>query len=126
MTNTDIGKLGENIASKYLKSNGYKILETNVHISHNEIDIIAKDSEYIIFVEVKTRSTGRDLYSKFGSPASAVNYGKINRTIQAAKIYLSNHSFNELQPRFDVIEIYLDINSHNLLNVNHIINAFGA
>ena len=125
MTKAEIGKLGEDTAAKYLKKNGYKIIDRNKHQSHNEIDIIAADKNYIVFVEVKTRTTGKDLYSMYGTPGSAVDYAKQQRTVSAASAYLSQH-FTEKQPRFDVIEIYLDKCTFEILNLNHIINAYGA
>ena len=129
MTTKDIGTLGENIAIKFLKKNKYKILEKNLHISHNELDIIAlhKKSGIIAFVEVKTRSVETDLFSPFGTPASAVTKAKQQRTIQATRSYLkSNPKFNNYQPRLDVIEIYLDKQDISLLKINHIENAFGV
>ena len=129
MTTKDIGNLGETIATKYLKKNKYKVLNKNIHISHNELDIIAlhKKSGIIAFIEVKTRSVDTDLFSPFGTPASAVTKQKQQRTIQAAKGYLSlNPKFNKYQPRLDVIEIYLNKQDHSILKINHIENAFGV
>ena len=129
MNTKDIGTLGENIAVKFLRKNKYKILVRNLHISHNELDIIAlhKKSGVIAFVEVKTRSVNDDLFSPFGTPASAVTKQKQQRTIQAAKGYLkSNPKFYNYQPRLDVIEIYLSKHDKKLLKINHIENAFGV
>ena len=126
MRNIEIGILGENIATKHLKRNKYKIVERNVHISHNEIDIITKNKNYIVFVEVKTRSVDNSLYSEFGTPASAVTQSKQRRTINAARTYLKNNKFSNLQPRFDVIEVYIDKTTRKILKINHIENAFGV
>ena len=126
MSTVDIGRLGEKQAAKFLKKNKFKILERNIHISHNEIDIIAKNKEYIVFVEVKTRSTGEDLYSAFGTPASAVDVPKQRRTLEAARVYLKSGRYSHLQPRFDVIEVYISKDDSSLLHINHITNAFGA
>lgn len=125
MTTTDTGRLGEGIAIDFLKKNKYKILGTNVHVSHNEIDIIAKDKTYIVFVEVKTRSSDTGLASYFGTPASAVVRSKQLRLIEAARGYLSACDCQGLQPRFDVIEVYISKADKRLLKINHIINAFG-
>ena len=121
----DIGLLGEKLAAKYLKRNGFKIIENNIHESHKEIDIIAKDKEYIVFVEVKTRSVDKDLYSNYGSPASAVDKKKQSNLLFAANSYLSKNITNK-QPRMDVIEVYLDKKSKKLLHINHIENAYGG
>ena len=126
MNTTEIGRLGEKIAARYLKKNKFKILETNRHESHNEIDIIASDKEYILFVEVKTRSVSEDLYSAYGSPASAVDFRKQARLLRAAKDYLLSHPTLQKQPRMDIIEIYLERNTKRILKIHHIPNAFGA
>ena len=125
MKTADIGKLGENLAARFLSKNGYRVVERNRHFSHNELDIIVRDSSYIVFVEVKTRTVDESLYSPFGSPASAVTKEKQKRTVAAARAYLAKHSRLGLQPRFDVVEVYLS-QEHRLLHINHITNAFGA
>jgi len=126
MKTTDIGKLGEKAAIKYLKKQKYRVIASNIHVSHNELDIIAKNKKYIVFVEVKSRSTDMDLFNKFGSPASAVTYSKKQRTVEAARGFLKDKKYFHLQPRFDVIEIYFHKDTAKILHINHIINAFGA
>ena len=129
MKTKDIGNIGEAAAVRFLKKNRYKILARNVHISHNELDIVAvsKKTKTIAFVEVKARSVDNDLYSKFGSPASAVTKQKQTRTIEAARAYLrENKKAYGLQPRIDVIEVYLSKEDLKVLKINHIENAFGV
>ena len=129
MKTVDIGRLGEDQAARFLKKNKFKIIERNLHVSHNEIDIIAisKKQRIIAFVEVKARTVDKDLYSPFGTPASAVTKEKQRRTIEAARGYLrSNDKYFDFQPRFDVLEIYLDREDMNVLKINHIENAFGV
>ena len=126
MSTKDVGRLGENIAARYLKKNGYKILAKNQRQSHNELDIVASNKEFILFVEVKTRSVASDLYSPYGSAASAVDIRKQARTIQAARSYLAQNPVDGLQPRMDVIEVYLDKQTQKVLKVHHIPNAFGV
>lgn len=129
MKTVDIGRLGEDSAARFLKKNKYKILERNIHISHNEIDIIAlsKKQKVIAFVEVKARSVDKELYSQFGTPASAVTKEKQRRTIEAAKGYLKGSKrFFGFQPRFDVVEIYLDKADFKVIKINYIENAFGV
>ena len=128
MTTKDIGAIGENAAVKILKKSRYKILARNIHISHNELDIVAlhKKSGMIVFVEVKTRSVNSDFYSPFGTPSDAVTKQKQMRTIQAARGYLNaNPRLNKYQPRFDVIEVYLEKENKKIINTNHFENAFG-
>lgn len=129
MKTKDIGYLGESAAAKFLKKNGYKILERNLHVSHNELDIVAvnKKDKIIAFVEVKARSVDKDLYSPFGTPASAVTRQKQARTIDAARGYLlKRKKAKGLQPRLDVIEVYLSKDDLKVLKINHIENAFGV
>ena len=129
MKTVDIGRLGEDQAARFLKKNKFKIIERNLHVSHNEIDIIAisKKQRIIAFVEVKARRVDKDLYSPFGTPASAVTKEKQRRTIEAARGYLrSNDKYFDFQPRFDVLEIYLDREDMKILKINHIENAFGV
>ena len=129
MKTVDIGRLGEDRAARFLKKNKFKIIERNLHVSHNEIDIIAisKKQRIIAFVEVKARTVDKDLYSPFGTPASAVTKEKQRRTIEAARGYLrSNEKYFDFQPRFDVLEIYLAREDMKVLKINHIENAFGV
>lgn len=129
MKTKDIGNIGENAAVRFLKNNKYKIIARNVHLSHNELDIVAvcKKSKTVAFIEVKARSVDDDLYSKFGSPASAVTKQKQARTIEAARAFLrENKKVRDLQPRIDVIEVYLHKEDLKLLKINHIENAFGV
>ena len=122
---TDIGRFGENAACSYLKNLKYKILEQNYFVSHNEIDIIAENKQYIIFVEVKTRTIYNG--SEFGSPACAVTYSKQKRTLIAAQAYLNNHKTNK-SPRLDVIEDFISKASNDtdpkIIKINHIEDAF--
>ena len=129
MTTKEIGDLGERLAVKLLKKKHYKVLSRNLHVSHNELDIVAFDrkSKMIVFVEVKARSVEKDLYSPFGPPSAAVNKQKQLRTVDAARGFLrNNRRFNKYQPRFDVIEVYLSKEDKSLLDINHIENAFGV
>ena len=107
-----LGLVGEKTAVKYLKSQKYKILETNYKRSTGEIDIIAKDGDYIVFVEVKTRTN-----DACGMPSEAVNHKKQLKYLKTAEFYLLEKSLNDMPCRFDVIEI-LDG------QINHINNAF--
>ena len=126
MKTVDIGRLGERASARFLKKNGYKVVKCNAHFSHNEIDIIAKNKEYIVFVEVKTRSTDDDLTYKYGTPASSVTRSKQQRTIDAARAYLRTVKHDKLQIRFDVIEVHINKENKKIININHMINAFGA
>ena len=115
----DHGALGEDVAGRYLMSAGYKIRQRNFHSRHGEIDIIAADDKLLIFAEVKARSVGM-----LGQPCEAVSRTKQRKIIKTAQWYLLNCKIDrELQPRFDVIEVY--INHSGKHKINHIKNAFG-
>ena len=113
---------------EFLKKNGYTVIERNYRASHNELDIIAYNKNYIIFVEVKARTYKDPGSMPYGRPASAVTYGKKQRTLAAARQYLATHNFKGKQPRIDVIEIFLGPSSDGkeVYKINHIVNAFGA
>ena len=120
-----IGKKGERLAAGFLKRAGYRILCRNGHFSHNELDLVAADKQYVVFVEVKTRSYDSP-EAALQRPALAVDAQKRSRTVAAAFAYLKEHPTKKV-PRFDVIEVYLD-RSRRLkpFKFNHIIDAFQA
>ena len=125
MKTVEIGKIGEKASAKFLRKNRYKIINKNLHISHNEIDIIAENKEYIVFVEVKTRRVRNENDYGFFIPSQAVTNAKRKRTLTAARAFLSKYKKSR-QPRFDVIEVYLNKDTNKVIKINHIINAFGA
>lgn len=119
---TEIGRYGENAVAQFLKKKKFKIVEQNFHSSHNEIDIIAENKQYIVFVEVKTRTLVQNTKFEYESAASAVTYSKQKRVIAAAQSYLNDHPTKKT-PRLDVAEVYL---SHNgeILDINYMEDAF--
>ena len=126
MTTKTIGDLGEYEAVRFLKKKRIKPIARNYRSGRNEIDIVAGNKEYIIFAEVKTRALtpGNE---RFGSAASAVDRDKRRRLIDAAQDYLREKRETR-QPRFDVIEVYLDGSDgkkYRVAEINHIENAFG-
>ena len=109
------GKKSEIIASQFLKKKKYKIIETNYKNKIGEIDIIAKDKDYLVFVEVKAR-----LSRAFGDPAEAVDFKKQQKIRDVAQLYLMQKGKTEEKCRFDVVTILGDEQS----DINHIIDAF--
>ena len=99
--NKILGDAGEQAAADYLKKKKYKILERNYKNKYGEIDIIARSKADIVFVEVKTRKSG-----KYGRPYEAVNYYKQRRITGAAKAYLYKNKLFDQNVRFDVVEVY--------------------
>lgn len=100
----NLGRLGENEVSQYLKRNNYYVLSKNFNTYFGEIDIISKDlkKEEYVFIEVKTRTT-----KKFGKPSESVSFNKIQRIIKSSKYYIYlNNLWNE-KIRYDVVEVYV-------------------
>ncbi len=94
------GAWGEALAADYLRRKHYKIEAAGYRCRFGEIDLIASDRSYLVFVEVKLRKS-----AAFARARDYVNRSKQDRIRMTASIYLS-HNPTELQPRFDVIEIY--------------------
>jgi len=94
------GKEGERIAAAYLKKNGYRIVETNFRCAIGEIDIIARDKDELVFLEVKTRKS-----KELGFPEQAVGTKKQKKMSQLALWYLQNKSIKDTASRFDVLAI---------------------
>ena len=113
-----LGVKGEKIAARFLKKQGYKILERNFRIKCGEIDIIAQDGEYICFVEVKTRSS-----NSFAEPYESVNYMKQKKLQKLAEVWLGTHGSCEALCRFDVVSILLNENC-GVQEIQHIKDAF--
>lgn len=95
----ELGKKGEKIARDYLKKEGYKILAKNWYYDHKEIDIIARQNDEIVIVEVKTREG-----DYFEEPWEAVSSRKIKNIVEAAEGWLIQEQV-DLETRFDVISI---------------------
>lgn len=109
------GKTGEDIAREYLLKQGFKIIESNWHYSKNsEIDIIAKDNDILVFVEVKTRTT-----ENFGHPFEAVNKRKIEKIYSAALAYQNQTEIKFKDIRIDVVSI-IDIKNPKIEHLKNI------
>lgn len=122
-----VGLIGEDIAAAHLEKLGFNVIERRLRFGHLETDIIASNGEYILFTEVKTRRAIPEGAHPFGTPAAAVDTRKSANLIAAAEEYLRSHKAETegLQPRIDVIEVYLDpkTDAPKLLYLNHIKNA---
>lgn len=94
------GAWGESLAAEYLRKKHYEVLSAGYRSRFGEIDLIVADRKFLVFVEVKLRRS-----AEFAQALEYVNYAKQNRLRTTASIYLSENPTN-LQPRFDVIEIY--------------------
>ena len=106
------GVKGETEAKEYLIKKGYSILETNYTTKIGEIDIIAKKDDFVVFVEVKNRSSNR-----FGMPREAVTPYKQNKIRKVALMYITKNHLTNSRLRFDCVEILDE-------KITHIENAF--
>ena len=103
MNRAEVGKLGEKAAQKFLKKRGYRIRETGFRCRHGEIDIIAQKKDWLLFVEVRTKSN-----LEFGSPEESITKSKKERLIASALTYTTTHQDIPSLWRIDVVAIELD------------------
>jgi putative endonuclease len=109
------GEYGENVVLGYLKAKGYEVKAQNYKGGGGEIDLIAQDGEYTVFIEVKYRRS-----KTYGEGLEAINHAKRRRLIKAAKHYLYHKNEWDTPCRFDAIEVF----GHELLEITHIKDAF--
>lgn len=113
------GAWGESLAADYLRKKHYKILAAGFRSRYGEIDLIVSNKEFLVFVEVKLRRTDR-----FAKAMEFVDIKKQNRLRTTAAVYLSQNP-TDLQPRFDVIEIYAPQGVETIRpTINHLEDAF--
>lgn len=113
------GRWGEELAARYLRDKGFTVTAANWRSRFGEIDLIARDGACLCFVEVKLRRN-----AAYGSAAAFVDRRKQDRLRATAMLYLSRHP-TELQPRFDVIEIYAPQGENTAQpEIFHLENAF--
>ncbi len=111
----EIGEKGEQIAQAHIQSLGYKILATNWHFHHYELDIVAIDKEELVIVEVKARTGDR-----YEHPSEAVTNRKISFLVQAAEAYIQKYDIDR-DTRFDIITIIFEGERYEL---EHFKDAF--
>ena len=124
----DVGRACESAACGYLAKKGYKIIARNYTVKGGELDIIAENKDFIVFVEVKARKAYNDEYgftSPYGRPSDAVNTDKMKHMRQAANAFIREHGYKKKTPRNDVMEIGIhEYDGCVCLEINHIENAF--
>ena len=109
------GNIGEDIAIKYLEGIKYEIIIRNFRCKRGEIDIIAKENNEIVFIEVKARKS-----LNCGYPAESIDASKIKHIYKTAEYFLYKNNMLDVFLRFDVIEVYY---INNRFIVNHIKNV---
>ena len=114
-----IGQNGEELAAKIMREKGFRVVDMNWKFGHLEMDVIAVSRKEIAFVEVKTRTTS------YGGkrPEEFVDELKRRRMAAAANAYIKFHKI-ELTPRFDIIGITMDADTHEVKEVTHLEDAF--
>lgn len=109
-----IGEIGEKIAVKYLRSKNYYIIEQNYYNRFGEIDIIAEKDSYLVFTEVKTRTS-----EEFLALEKSFNYRQINHLINTAKYYFFEKNYIFKNIRFDLILIKISLNNRKIEKIDH-------
>jgi len=112
-----LGHWGERLAAQHLRAQGYEILETNYRCAVGEMDIVARDEGYLVFVEVRTRK-GRE----HGTPEDSITADKQAKIVEVAETYLQEMRLGDVDWRIDVVAVELN-ESGRLLRLDHIPNA---
>lgn len=114
-----LGARGEDLAVKYLKKKGYKLIERNYRCQWGEIDLVARQGDTLVFVEIKSRSS-----HDFGLPQEAVGRFKQEKLVQVARAYLAEHRLTEnITMRFDVVAVQLTASGPDIELIQ---DAFGG
>ncbi|MCG7382579.1 YraN family protein [Paenibacillus sp. ACRRY] len=119
LTRQQKGRLGEEAACRWLREQGYQIIEQNWRCRRGEIDIIASHGDLLVFVEVRSRSGA----GNYGTPQESVDIRKMQQVRSTAAVYLQKFREKELQIRFDVAAVILDA-AGQIVTIEHIENAF--
>ena len=123
-TTREQGQYTESLACQYLENKGFKLIEKNFNCRLGEIDLIMKDNDSLVFVEVRYRRS-----NNFGSGAESVTANKQSKLIKTASLYLQKHDkYNKNPARFDIVSItgIIETNDINNIYFDWIENAFGA
>ncbi len=111
----ELGQTGEEIAAEYLTSKGFEILASNWRYNHKEIDLIARDGDYLVIVEVKTRTS-----DGWENPREAITNKKIRFLVDAAEAYIMQNDVM-METRFDIVTL---IPSGDGWEIEHLKEAF--
>lgn len=122
-----LGRRGERAALRYMKKQGCKRIAANYRVGHDELDLILKDGEQTVFVEVKTRTYDEENIKRYGSAADAVDREKKAHLVYAVRSYVKRHP-EAARCRIDVIEVYYPkkLGLFTRPKIHHIKSAIGA
>jgi putative endonuclease len=112
----EFGELGERIAERWLKRNGWRVVQRRFRIGHRDIDLIVTRDDTVAFVEVKARRG-----TEFGDPVEAVNWSKQKELARSASVWIDRHGRASESYRFDVVGILVE---GERVRVRHVPNAF--
>lgn len=116
-TNKNLGALGEKIAEKFLTSRRFRIIDRNFSTPFGEIDLIAEQADYTVFIEVKTRTS-----YEFGSPLSSITKEKQKHILKNCQFYLKKYGLSDSPCRIDAVSINLN-KQNKLMILKHVRNA---
>ncbi len=114
---TKLGTWGESLASRFLLDKGYRIVASNYRNRHGEVDIVARDGEELVFVEVRTRRPGG-----YGAPEESLSPAKVRRLVNTCHEYLQERELEGAPWRVDLVCIYLGQRGR-VENVHHLPHA---
>jgi putative endonuclease len=121
MKRKETGDLGEKLAGKFLKKNGYRICRTNYRCLYGEIDIIAEKKDYLVFIEIRTKRSDR-----YGTPEESITYSKKEKLIASALAYMETRPLKQGQSwRLDFVAVELD-RDNKATRIELIENAIGS
>lgn len=118
MEKKELGKKGEEVALRFLRKNGYRVIERNYVCKMGEVDIIAREKDTLVFIEVKTRTS-----TVFGPPQLAVTPSKQMQLSKAAWSFLKEKRIEDVKARFDVVAILIQPNGEEIELIR---NAFDS
>jgi len=125
LKNQEIGAQGEYLARLFLEQKGFHFIRCNYRTKYGEIDLIMQENDEIVFLEVKTRTLKS--FQTFGRASEKIDLKKQRNILLSAKVFLREEKnlTQNLVPRFDAVEIYLDKNCERKVKVLHTPCAFG-
>jgi len=112
----EFGELGERIAERWLRRNGWRVVQRRFRSGHRDIDLIVEQGDTVAFVEVKARRG-----SEFGDPVEAVNWSKQKELARSASVWIDRHGRPSDSYRFDVVGVLVE---GERVRVRHVPNAF--
>ena len=112
----DFGELGERIAERWLRRQGWRVVQRRFRTGHRDIDFVVERDDLVVFVEVKARRG-----AEFGDPVEAVNWNKQRQLVRSASVWIDRHGRPSESYRFDVVGVLVE---GERVRVRHVANAF--